>query len=454
MIGNILKSEHHLSDGHKRTAKAYKNIFYSFFIKGGSIASQFLIVPLTLNYLDKTQYGIWLTIASLVNWFSFFDIGIGNGLRNKLAEALAKKDLGLAKTYVSTSYGLVFGIFFIVIILFCFINPFLNWARILNTPPGLNLELAKIVLFVFIFFCIRFVLVLIGNILYAYQQPALNNLMNPLGNIVSLLLIYILTITTKSSLFLIAAIFSAVPVLILLLFNIIFFTGRFRDIAPNIRFINLKYSKGLIGLGFRFFVIQIASMVLFTSSNIILTQLFGPEEVTVYNIAFKYFTIITMIYGIIMTPFWSAFTEAYVKQEFDWIKTTVKKMELISYGLCIVSLLMLLFAKPVYSIWVGNSVAVPTSMSLMLCLFVIVTLLTTPYNTFINGTGKVKLQFYSAIISTVITIPLAIIFSKHLHLGPSGVVLATLVTTFPTMILWKIQYKKIMSGSTSGIWNK
>ncbi len=454
MLSNILRTETHLSEGRIRTVRAYRNILYSLFIKGGSIVSQFLLVPITLHYLDKTQYGIWLTIASLINWFSFFDIGIGNGLRNKLAEAIARKDMSLAKTYVSTSYALVFGIFAGIIIIFCFINPLLNWTAILNVPANLNLELKKIILFVFVFFCIRFILALIGNILYAYQQPALNNLINPLGNVVSLVLIYILTLTTKGSLFLIAAIFSAVPVLILSVFSIVFFTGRYREIAPSRRFIHLEYSKGLLGLGVKFFIIQIAGVVLFTSTNILLTQLFGPDEVTVYNIAFRYFTVITMVYGIVITPFWSAFTEAFVKKDFEWIKTSIRKMEFIAYALVAATLLMLALAKPVYAIWVGRSVTVPMSMNLMLCLFVIITIMATPYNTFINGTGKIRLQFYSAVISTVITIPLAILFSRYWHMGPPGIVLATLVTTFPTMILWKIQYKKIIMGKATGIWNK
>jgi O-antigen/teichoic acid export membrane protein len=450
----MTKPEYLLSEGGKRTTRAYKNIFYSFLIKGVSIVSQFVMVPLTLNYLDKMQYGIWLTIASLVSWFSFFDIGIGNGLRNKLAESLAKKEFFLAKTHVSTAYFLVFGIFFVLIVLFWFINPYLNWASILNTPPALGRELAKIVLFVFTIFCLRFVLVLIGNILYAYQQPALNNLMNPLGNILSLIVIYILTITTKSSLFLVAVTFSTIPLIVLLAFNIFFFAGRFKDISPGIRFINLKHSKDLLGLGLQFFIIQVASLVLFTSSNIILAQLFGPSEVTVYNIAFKYFTVISMIYGIIMTPFWSAFTEAYVKQDLDWIRITIKKMEYVAYGLIAVSLIMFVVAKPVYSFWIGNSVTIPTSMNLVLCLFVITSLLGSPYNTFINGTGKIRLQLYTAVISILITIPLAIVLGKNFHLGSTGVVLATLVTTLPTMILWRIQYKKILSGVATGIWNK
>lgn len=450
----ISKARNYFFGGHERTARANKNIFYSFFIKGISIASQFALVPLTLNYLDKTQYGIWLTLASIISWFNFFDIGIGNGLRNKLSEALAKNNLRLAKIYVSTSYALVAGIFLTIMILFWAINPFLNWSEILNTPAGLNLELSKMVLFVFLFFCLRFIMALIGNILFAHQQPALNNLIAPLGSVLSLLIIYILTVTTESSLFWVAITFSAIPVLILLVFNLVFFIGKFKHIAPSLKFIDFKHSKDLLGLGIQFFVIQIAGLVLFTSSNIILTQLFGPDEVTVYNVAFKYFSIITMVYGIIITPFWSAITEAFVTKDYDWVRKTIKRLELIAYGFILISILMLFFAEPVYNWWLGSSINIPISMNLVLCFFVIITLLARPYNTFINGTGKVRLQLYSAVISIIITIPLAFIFAKTLHLGPSGVVLATVCTTFPTMILWRIQYKKIVSGKALGIWNK
>jgi O-antigen/teichoic acid export membrane protein len=91
--------------GHARTAKANKNIIYSFLIKGLSIGCQFALVPLTLHYLDKERYGIWLTMSSMIAFFSFFDVGIGNGLRNKLSEALANGDTNLAKVYISTSYA-------------------------------------------------------------------------------------------------------------------------------------------------------------------------------------------------------------------------------------------------------------------------------------------------------------------------------------------------------------
>lgn len=65
IIGDFFK-------GHERTVKAKKNIVLSFMIKGISIVIGFVFVPLILGYLDPERYGIWLTLSSIVTWFTFF----------------------------------------------------------------------------------------------------------------------------------------------------------------------------------------------------------------------------------------------------------------------------------------------------------------------------------------------------------------------------------------------
>ena len=107
-----------LFTGNPRSVKANKNILASFLIKGSSIIVGFLMVRVTLDYLDQTKYGIWLTMSSFLTWFSFFEIGLGSGLRNKLAEALAKKDYVLGKVYVSTTYAILVLVISIVAIIF------------------------------------------------------------------------------------------------------------------------------------------------------------------------------------------------------------------------------------------------------------------------------------------------------------------------------------------------
>ena len=130
----------------------------------------------------------------------YFDFGLGNGLRNKLAEALAKDDFELAKSYVSTAYFLITFIIVGFLAIFFTCNQFLNWAIILNAPSSLSHELSLLAAIIFLFFGMRFISVLIETILLADQKPALANFIEVIGNFLSLLLTYILIKTTQSSL--------------------------------------------------------------------------------------------------------------------------------------------------------------------------------------------------------------------------------------------------------------
>lgn len=439
---------------HERSKKAIINVILSFLLKGSSIIIQIALVPLTLNYLNKYQYGIWLTLASIFGWFSFFDVGIGNGLRNKLAEALANNDVKLARIYVSTSYAFISLIFMSVIILFYFINPLLNWSVILNVSPELSEEISRLTIYVFTFFSLRFIFGLIGNILFADQRPALNNLIGPLGNFIALIGIVILKFTIPESLFHAAILFSGIPLFVYVIFNLVLFSTKYKFLLPSIKFVRFKFLNDLLGLGMQFFVIQLAAIILFTTSNILLTRFYGPDAVTSYNIAFKYFTIVSMMFGIIVSPYWSAITESFTKKDFKWIRSSVRDLDFIAYGFILICILMFFISDDIYILWVGSDVIVPKSVSLFMAIFVIVRLFGATSNTFINGAGKIRLQLYTAFFTIIFTVPLAYLFCIILDLGPAGVIMATLCTTLPTSILWKIQYNRIISGNAQGIWNK
>ena len=146
------------NSGSTRSIKAKKNILISFFIKGISIVTGLLMVPLTISYVNQSQYGIWLTLSSVIAWFSFFDIGFGNGLRNKFAESKASGNDFMVKAYVSTTYGILSMIFIMVWIIFFLVNYELNWSSILNAPLELKNELSFVAIIVFSFFVLIFLI--------------------------------------------------------------------------------------------------------------------------------------------------------------------------------------------------------------------------------------------------------------------------------------------------------
>ena len=219
-----------------------------------------------------------------------------------------------------------------------------------------------------------------------------------------------------------------------------------------LEFIDLSKLKDLFSLGLKFFIIQIAGILLYETNNIIISQLFGPAEVTPYNIVFKYFNLIFMVFSIIITPFWSAFTEAWVKKEFDWIKAIVRKLCKI-WGLLLAGGIFMLIISPfVYKIWIKGIVIIPVSMSVLVFLWVIIYIWTGIYTNFLNGVGKIKLQLYLSISAAVINIPLAILLGKNL--GISGVLLANILVLLFAAVAAPVQYNKIIRMDAKGIWNK
>jgi len=441
------------SQGNERSLRAKKNIVASFLLKGLGIIVSLMLVPLTLNYLDKTHYGIWLTLTSILGWMYFFDIGLGNGLRNKFAEAKVYGNVEQGRMYVSTTFALLTLISIGLLLLFLVINPFLNWTKILNTEASLAHELGKTVLVVFVFFCLQFVFRLVSAILLADQKPAMNDFLSLCSSALSLVIIFILTKITTGSLLFVSFVFSATPVLVFLIAAIIMFRGKYKEYRPSVKFVNFSQINDLMGLGVKFFIIQLSGIALFTTTNIIISQLFGPAEVTPYNIAFKYFSVMTMAFSIILSPFWTAYTDAYHKKETIWMKRATKKLIAIWGISCLALAVMVVSANWIYRLWVGPKISVPMSLSIMIALFVAICNWNNIFAFFINGVGKIKLQLYYAVSVGLINVPFSILLAKLLN-GVEGIVLSTCLCLLIGSILQPIQYLKIINGTSKGIWDK
>src|SRR5690606_4841524 len=97
--------------------------------------------------------------------------------------------------------------------------------------------------------------------------------------------------------------------------NFFFFTKEFERYKPVFSKVKLSYARGLFSLGVIFFTIQIAGIIQFETANVLIARNFGTIDVTAYNIVFKYFGILNMLFVIFITPFWSASTEAYLKND-------------------------------------------------------------------------------------------------------------------------------------------
>lgn len=413
------------------------------------------MVPMLIGYLDNYRYGLWMTIFSMLNWFQFFDIGLGNGLRNKYAECIASGDKELARIYVSTAYFLILIITVILFILFGISFSIIDWYEVFNVSRSLVKELNMLVLIVFGIQIINFPLKLISSMLLGAHRSAMANAFGPIGNVLSLLIIFFFNHSIKgSSLINVGIIYTAIPSLIYVLVSIYFFSTEFKDVTPSVKYVQTKYIKDLTGLGVKFFVLQINSLILISSTPLIIAHILGQESVTKYNVMFRLYNIPYMLYYILLTPFWSAFTSSYAKGDMSWIKNKLLVLLKICFGLTVFLTLILFFNKVIFHFWVGNKILPSQPTGIYLSVYTIVMMLLLPYNFLVNGAGKVRLQLYVSCIVTILNIPLSIWFGRNLHLGIDGVVIANIICMIPLVTAMAIQTYKIINRRAIGIWDK
>ena len=428
------------------------NILFSGVLKAISLYTSFLIVPITLNYLDNEPYGIWMTITSMAFWVAVFDIGLGNGMRNYLTAAISKGDFKAAGIYISSTFFLLSGIALVLAIFAIPLLYSLDIASILNTSNLSSQSLRLVFLVALMLILVNFVLKNIGFIYVALQRYAINDLLTVMGNVLALIFVYILTKTTEGNLLYIVVTLLAMPLLAFIIGGIPLFI-KYPAMRPSFKKIDIGFSKGVIKKGLGFFVIQTTScLIIFGGSNLFISHFCGPESVTTYNIAYKYFNLIIIGYTILIAPMWNAYTDAYVKGDWKWIQKTFKRSFI---GWCLtlaVGAVMLLGCNLFYNIWVGEKVTVPVSISLSVLIFITCFNLNNCVTYLLNGLNTIYVQIWTSIAATAAYIAWVATYGRQW--GAEGIVLGMAVCYAVMSIIHLYQCRLIITRKASGIWIK
>lgn len=454
MLNTVLKFKDKYKNTDERSKKMYKNTIAMIGIRGFSIIITLISAPIMLHHVDRADYGVLLTLTSIVGWVGMMDIGLGNGLRNKLPEFLKNKDFIYAKKIVSSCYATLAIYVAVIITIFLALSPFINWLSVLNSPTSDAEEIRKLADVVFITFCIQFLLGLLNSILFAYQIPAFQSFFTFIGQLAALIALIIqVFIFNVTSVFQIGAVNCLIPVLVLFCGSIGLFRTKLKDIAPSFKLVDFRTVGGILSLGMKFFVLQMITIVLFQANTIIIAKVVGPEAVVEYNLAFKYISLLTMIFTIIITPVWSATTDAYIRKDFTWIKKTISFSQRVCLISILLGILMLFVSKFIYGIWLGkDAIDISYSTTGLILLYIFFEMLYKVYGTIINGIGKVFAQMILTGIIAVIYIPLALLLGSLW--GLSGVLIANVIVFALNYIWAKLQCNRLINQTATGIWNK
>ena len=408
-------------------------------IKPISMVISIVYTPLLLAFLGDEKYGLWATLLSVINWINYFDVGIGNGLRNLLSKEIAEDEKEGAQKSVSTAYTIISAIAFVVFVALLISVFALDWKTIFSTAIDMKWPL----LISFAFICINFILALSNTLLYALQKSERVSIRACLVQIINLVGVLLLGRLIDGSLVAMAVLFG-MSTLVVYLYNTVHIFAKYDYLRPSIVFFERCKIRQICDVGIKFFAIQIFCLMLFTVDNLLITHFFGAAEVTPFSIVNKVFNTAYSLFAAFLVPYWSRSAVAFAEKDYRWVKNAIHKVLLFFLLFFAGYILLAVIFDPLVSAWLGRKLQYQPSLVPVMCIFYSLYSLSGFNTSFTNGSGKVNVQLVVFAIAGILNIPFSIYLGVTKQLGTVGIRLATTILMFFSVIVLAIDLYNIV----------
>lgn len=342
----------------QRSRTLLSNTAQSFAIRGGALLVSMLTLPAYMRYFEhQVVLGLWFTMLSMLAWVLTFDLGIGNGLRNYLVEAFVKEDHAEARQLISSSYVVVGGAALTLAILGHFSLALVPWNTVFNVPRDVvdPSQLLSVVRLLFAGIMAQFVLRLIASVLYAMQRSALPGLLTLASNAAMLAYaVHFHPVSLSGKLQGMAMAFVVTSNVPALLATILVFSLPLRGCAPSPRLFDRLHAIKVMKLGGVFFWLQIMTLLIFNTNEILISWFVSPEKVVEFQIYNKVFGLVSIVFQLALTPVWSAVTEACERGDHAWVLKLYRTLSRAALAAIFAEAVLVVLLQPLVNVWLAD----------------------------------------------------------------------------------------------------
>lgn len=389
-----------------------------------SAAVSLLSVPLTIGYLGAERYGLWLTISSLVGMMGFADLGIGNGLMTKVAQAQGLGFEKEMKQLVSSAFFVLAGVAVVLAITVFLLAPHVDWAARLGLTSSLARSEARLVVVALaLCFFAAMPFAIVQKVQGGLQEGFVSSLWQMAGSFVSLVALIVAT-QCKAGLLVLVLALSGTPAVVMMMNFAQYFLLHRPGIRPNWSAVNSHIASSLLKMGGLFIVLQLAVAFGMLSDNLVIASSLGSAAVPAVGVPAKLFLLATLPVNILLAPLWPAYGEAKARGDVAWVERTLRSSIFLSLLVTgFLGILLILFGGLIVRVWTRGELSVSTNILVPLAVWTCFSVWGEATSAYFNGVGRIRAQALAAVAFAVMAFGLKWILVNHL--GQSGVVWAT-----------------------------
>jgi O-antigen/teichoic acid export membrane protein len=407
----------------ERYRRAALTTVISFASKALGIFTGLAWIRLSLSYLGRERYGLWMAVGSIIAWANLADLGLARGMQNHLSQANGEDDRELGARYVSTA---LVALSCIALVLAAVCVPFVllvPWSRVLNVEnQSIASEARPVVAAVLACFLLEFPISVVPTMYAAYQRGYVSALFNIVGSLLSL-----------STLFAVTRLGLALPWLIVatsgsgVLTTALSFVYALEStpwLRPRWRLSTLTTLRALAGTSSALFVFQLGGLLIYETQSLIIARRLGLPQVADWFVMMRVYLLPATLIQLIDAPLIPAFREAYVRGERQWLRTAffraLKLKSLIAVG---AAGLLLVLGNPIASLLGGQPFVFSPRVWAACGGLLLVTVWTSSYSDLMISVNRLRLLVITVLVNGMVTPVLTYLLAPTL--GLFGVLVAT-----------------------------
>lgn len=283
-------------------------------------------VPLTLGLLGKTQYGVFSAVTALVAWVSLFDLGLLNGLVNRIAEADGRDDHGAARAFFSTAFVALSAIAAGLAAVSLVAVPLVPWSAVFAAgeavaPRELTWAMGAALLVVIA----PLPLSTVRQAYAGYQRSYVPSLFAALGSLLTLLCV-VLAVRARAGLPVLVLALGA-PTAIAAAANLAYMLGRDLPwLRPALRSVSAPSARRLAATSFPMFLYQAGGLLVNETQAIVLAHTAGLDVVAEYAIVWRIYAMAVSVIAMGTASFVPAFREAHERGDREWLTRSFRRL--------------------------------------------------------------------------------------------------------------------------------
>lgn len=399
-----------------RAAERYRRALWTMVANLGNRAigmlGMVLSVSWTVPYLGAERFGAWMTIASLAAVLSFMDLGVGNGLTNRIAHAASSSDRAELPRAIAGGLGVLAVISVLLLgVLACgaWLAP---WHLVVKASSDAVTEEVRITALVFaVLFSLSIFLNGVLRIHHGMQRGFEVFAVGTVCSLVVLLLLYVATQYRAGLPLLLACSMGAALLPGLWLWFRLARGGlfRFAEWPASTRHEWPMLSR----ISLLFLVLQLGTAIGWSMDSLIISSTLGASAVAAFALTQRLYFIATQPVIVFNSPLWPAYADADARSDHAFIRKTLfsaAKLTL-AYSLVTVGALFA-FSQPILRHWTSGGIEPAMSLVFALGVWAVLEALGNCFAMFLNGTGIVRPQVIVVIVIVAVGLPLKLLLAQ------------------------------------------